>query len=244
MDVLNIGDGVVEGGKAFAKNLFEGAKGIVAKPLKGAEKGFGGFLEGVGKGLLGAVAAPVTGTLAAFAKVAEGLDSTYTTVKSSVLAIGQRKLLRRRLPRPFSGDRILRPFNLDAALGQALLHESTASPSNPLLSSVTQLLSSSGLGGGKRKAAAAVGPAYPFRGDMYERHFILNGPQVLVITNRRLILLDASDFVWLQKRVMSGQMGSSQISDVPGGEMIWQLPWEGLLAAELAWHQQQPGPAS
>ena len=58
-------------GKAFAMNLFDGARGLVAKPIQGAEKGFGGFIEGVGKGLLGAVAAPVTGTLVAFSKVKE-----------------------------------------------------------------------------------------------------------------------------------------------------------------------------
>ena len=97
--------------------------------------------------------------------------------------------------------------------------------------------------------------------------------QVLVITNRRVLLLDAQgkpslvsggmigplnpqplrvghldspsldlsaiDFIWLQGRVMTGEV--AHVTDVPGGEVIWQLPWEGLLAAELAWHQQQPG---
>ena len=24
-------------------------------------------------------------------------------------------------------------------------------------------------------------------------------------------------------------------------QVVWQLPWEGVLAVELAWHQQQPG---
>ena len=48
-----------------------------------------------------------------------------------------------------------------------------------------------------------------------------------------------ADFIWLQGRVLTGEV--SHVTDVPGGEVIWQLPWEGLLAAELAWHQQQPG---
>ena len=39
---------------------------------------------------------------------------------------------------------------------------------------------------------------------------------------------------------MSGQSLGS-ISDVPGGDVTWQLPWEGLLAAEVAWHSQTPG---
>ena len=48
----------------------QGAVGIVAKPVQGAEKGgLSGFFGGVARGLVGAVAAPVTGTLSAFSKV-------------------------------------------------------------------------------------------------------------------------------------------------------------------------------
>ena len=158
-------------------------------------------------------------------------------MKSSILSISQRSLTRRRLPRPFLGDRVLKPFLLDAALGQALLYDSCVNPSGLLSLNLGQILT-----GRRRRGGGGEGPAYPFRSDLYEAHFVLNGAQVLVVTNRRLVLLDASDFVWLQKRVMSGQpqpLGST--SDVPGGEIAWQLPWEGLLAAEVAWHSQTPG---
>jgi hypothetical protein len=49
-EVSSIGEGVLEGGKAFAKGLLSGAVGILAKPVEGIEKGgVAGFFEGVTK---------------------------------------------------------------------------------------------------------------------------------------------------------------------------------------------------
>jgi hypothetical protein len=32
-----------------------------------------------------------------------------------------------------------------------------------------------------------------------------------------------------------------QVDDVPGGDIKWQLPWDQMLTAELAYHQREPG---
>ena len=49
-EVSNLGEGVVEGGRAFAKGLVQGLKGVVARPVEGMERGgFAGFFEGVTK---------------------------------------------------------------------------------------------------------------------------------------------------------------------------------------------------
>ena len=185
----------------------QGAAGIVAKPVQGAEKGgISGFFGGMARGLAGAVAAPVTGTLSAFSKVGggggecigcwdvglnaphppalcsqvtEGLDSTYAAVKSSMTFASTRKTGRRRLPRPFTGDRILRPFNLHAALGQALLYE-TGMPQAPTLVPAA-LHRLGGAGGGANRMAGTVSSGaevFPFRHDAYEQHFVMKSPQV------------------------------------------------------------------
>ena len=49
-DVQDVGQGMVEGGKVFAKGLLKGAVGVVANPLEGAEKGgLKGFMGGMAK---------------------------------------------------------------------------------------------------------------------------------------------------------------------------------------------------
>lgn len=49
-EVGNLGEGMLEGGKALAKGVLAGAVGILAKPMEGAEKGgVPGFLEGITK---------------------------------------------------------------------------------------------------------------------------------------------------------------------------------------------------
>lgn len=46
-EARNAAEGVMEGGKAFTKGLFNGVMGIVTKPIRGAVKsGFSGFMEG------------------------------------------------------------------------------------------------------------------------------------------------------------------------------------------------------
>ncbi len=46
-------------------------------------------------------------------------------------------------------------------------------------------------------------------------------------------------FVALQSEVLSGQV--THVTEVPVGDVVllWQLPWQDMLAAELAWHKQQ-----
>lgn len=46
----NLGDGVMEGGKALARGLLAGAVGVLSEPLEGAGRGgFSGFFQGVAK---------------------------------------------------------------------------------------------------------------------------------------------------------------------------------------------------
>lgn len=171
----------------------------------------------------------------------EGLDSTYVAVKNTIKS-GSRRPQRRRLPRPFTGDRVLRPFNLHAALGQALLYET----------SIANMPSGGGGGGGgsTSRAPASSSALYPFRNEAYEHHFLLGGSQVLLVTSRRVLLLEAPEFIETHNQLLRGEgggggggAGGAGAAEVQGGQFLWQLPWEGLLAAELRWSQTAPGQA-
>eukprot|EP00798_Chlamydomonas_sp_ICE-L_P025166 gene25166-10797_t len=235
VQVGNIGDGVLEGGKAFAKGIFHGAKGIVAKPIKGAsDGGFQGFFSGLGKGFIGAATAPVSGALAAASKVTEGMDATYSTMRSFVSS-APRRSGRKRLPRHFTGDRILEPFNLDMALGQALLQ----SACYPVSNSIHGMVSSS-VGKLSRTESSMdpdQGPAFNL--DLYEHHTVLPNKLVLMTTNIRLCMLLAPEFVVLQQLV-----GLYEHHTVPPNRLVLMTTIMGLcmlLAPEFVALQQLVG---
>uniref|UniRef100_A0A7S3R138 Vacuolar protein sorting-associated protein 13 VPS13 adaptor binding domain-containing protein n=1 Tax=Dunaliella tertiolecta TaxID=3047 RepID=A0A7S3R138_DUNTE len=234
-DVAHVGEGFSEGGRAFAQNMLRGATGVFTKPMEGAGKGIGGFLGGMAKGLVGAAASPIGGALAAASKVTEGMDAQYR------MLYGTRQTNRKRLPRPFTGDRMLRPFSLHPALGQALLHGAVLpeSVASAMTVGLSRRLLSRVVGTGNSAATTSNRSAAVFIGDAYEDHFLLPGDFVMLITTQRLILLEAPDFVALQLRVMSGEL--AHVTEVPGGVVVWELRYKSMLTAELAWHQQIPG---
>jgi vacuolar protein sorting-associated protein 13A/C len=116
--VEGMGDALREGGGALAKGLFRGVTGILTKPVEGAlRSGVEGFVTGVGKGLIGAAAQPVSGALDLVSNTAEGVNATYSKLTTVVLA--KQSLQRCRFPRAICGDFSLRPYDAEAARGQA-----------------------------------------------------------------------------------------------------------------------------
>ena len=138
-------------------------------------------------------------------QVTEGIDSTYAAVKSSITNASSRRTGRRRLPRPFtgdilshpspfiyhcwrttrhyfsySGDRILRPFNLHSALGQTLLYETGMPQAPTLVPAALQRLGGGGGSGAKHGTGTVSSSAevFPFRHDAYEQHFVMKAPKV------------------------------------------------------------------
>ena len=82
---------------------------------------------------------------------------------------------------------MLRPFSLHAALGQALLHKAQLSDASLSLAPGLPLHLVGRLVAGP--AAGARSAAY--LGDAYEDHFLLPQGHVLIITNRRIIMVNA-----------------------------------------------------
>ncbi|GIL66052.1 hypothetical protein Vafri_19599, partial [Volvox africanus] len=248
-----------------AKGVLAGAAGIITKPVEGAERGgVTGFLGGLAKGLVGAAVNPVSGALAAVSKVTEGFDATRRNLTGVVTGVRRQGVGRKRLQRAFTGDNVLRPFNLHTALGQALLHSVAAwmSPggaaaaagrgaavaaagSDPRVgyagggsSGLLGLGAGLPLVGALPSVRGAVGSRPDLRRDRYEQHWLLPGAVVLMITDRRVLAMRAPEFCTLQERALAGDV--AHVTDVPSNDavVLWQLPWPELLSAELAWFQK------
>ncbi|XP_024384462.1 uncharacterized protein [Physcomitrium patens] len=179
-NVEDLGEGIREGGEAFAKSLFRGVTGIVTKPFEGAQKsGVEGFLQGVGKGVIGVGVQPLSGVLDLLSKTTEGANAMR--MKLSAAISFEQQVLRRRLPRVIGGDNVLRPYDEYKARGQVLM----------------QLA----------ERGTIFGPVDFFRvrgkfamSDAYEDHFNLPKGRTLMITHRRVILLQHPTSLIQQKK--------------------------------------------
>ncbi|XP_066022142.1 intermembrane lipid transfer protein VPS13C isoform X9 [Pocillopora verrucosa] len=112
---VNVKEGLTRGGKGLLEGVLGGVTGIVTKPMQGAKAGgAAGFFKGLGKGVVGVVARPAGG-LVDFA------SSTFEGIKGS--AISGSEVKRLRPPRCFYADKVIKPYNLHEALGNAVLQE-------------------------------------------------------------------------------------------------------------------------
>ncbi|XP_020520361.1 uncharacterized protein LOC18430003 [Amborella trichopoda] len=201
--VEDIGDFIREGGGALAKGLFRGVTGILTKPLEGAKSsGVEGFVQGVGKGIIGAAAQPVSGVLDLLSKTTEGANAVRMKIASAITSDEQ--LLRRRLPRVIGADNVLHPYDEYKAQGQVLLQ-----------------LAESGMFGQvdlfKVRGKFALS-------DAYEDHFILPKGKILVITHRRVILLQQPTNILAQKKF-------NPVRDPC--LVLWDVSWDDLVTMVL-----------
>ncbi|KAL0388925.1 UNVERIFIED_CONTAM: Vacuolar protein sorting-associated protein 13C [Sesamum radiatum] len=202
--VEDFGDVIREGGGAFAKGLFRGVTGILTKPLEGAKaSGVEGFVQGVGKGLIGAAAQPVSGVLELLSKTTEGANAMRMKIASAIASEDQ--LLRRRLPRAISGDNLLRPYDEYKAQGQVMLQ----------LAECGSFFVQVDLFKVRGKFALT---------DAYEDHFPLPKGRILVITHRRVILLQQPSNLIGQKKFNPARDPCS---------VLWDVVWDDLVTMEL-----------
>lgn len=111
----HVGEELVDGSLALGKGIFQGATGIVTKPIEGAMRGGAtGFITGVGKGIIGVPVKPVAGVLDLATKTTEGLKNT-TTYFDRV------PYNRIRPPRVFGDDGLLLQYSHSQALGQEIV---------------------------------------------------------------------------------------------------------------------------
>ncbi|CAN6447305.1 unnamed protein product [Victoria cruziana] len=208
--VEDIGDVIREGGGALAKGLFRGVTGILTKPLEGAKSaGVEGFVQGVGKGIIGAAAQPVSGVLDLLSKTTEGANAVRMKITSAIAS--EEQLLRRRLPRVISGDNVLRPYDEYKAQGQIILQ----------LAESGTIFGQADLFKVRGKFALS---------DSYEDHFILPKGMVVVITHRRVLLLQI---------LAQGKFNPSR----DPCSVLWDVSWSDLYTMELR-HGRKDDPRS
>lgn len=196
--VEDLGDVIREGGGALAKGLFRGFTGILTKPLEGAKSsGVEGFVQGVGKGLIGAAAQPVSGVLDLLSKTTEGANAVRMKIASAITS--EEQLLRKRLPRVIGGDNLLRPYDDYKAQGQVILQ----------LAESVSFLGQVDLFKVRGKFALS---------DAYEDHFLLPKGKILVVTHRRVILMQ--------------QTAKFTPARDPCA-VVWDVLWDDLVTMEL-----------
>lgn len=200
--VEDLGDVIREGGGALAKGLFRGVTGILTKPLEGAKtSGVEGFVQGVGKGIIGAAAQPVSGVLDLLSKTTEGANAVRMKIASAITS--EEQLLRKRLPRVISADNLLRPYDEYKAQGQVILQ-----------------LAESGSFFGQVDLFKVRGKFALT--DSYEDHFLLPKGKILMVTHRRVMLLQQT---WISQRKFSPARDPCSI--------LWDVLWDNLVTMEL-----------
>ncbi|XP_065863891.1 uncharacterized protein [Euphorbia lathyris] len=202
--VEDLGDVIREGGGALAKGLFRGVTGILTKPLEGAKSsGVEGFVQGVGKGIIGAAAQPVSGVLDLLSKTTEGANAMRMKIQSAITS--EEQLLRRRLPRVISGDNLLRPYSDYKSQGQVILQ---LAESGSFFGQVDLF---------KVRGKFALS-------DAYEDHFMLPKGKIVMVTHRRIMLLQ-------QPSNIIGQRKFSPARDPCS--VLWDVLWDDLITMEL-----------
>ncbi|KAJ6726583.1 hypothetical protein OIU79_004678 [Salix purpurea] len=202
--VEDFGDVIREGGGALAKGLFRGVTGILTKPLEGAKtSGVEGFVQGVGKGIIGAAAQPVSGVLDLLSKTTEGANAMRMKITSAITS--EEQLLRQRLPRVISADNLLRPYNEYKSQGQVILQ---LAESGSFFGQVDLF---------KVRGKFALS-------DAYEDHFMLPKGKIIVVTHRRVMLLQQPSNILAQRKFSPARDPCS---------VSWDVLWVDLVTMEL-----------
>ena len=111
---VNIVRGFESGVHKLVQGFFEGVKGVVSKPIKGAERnGLEGFAKGVGKGLLGLLVKPVIGTTDFLTDTLIGVKGAVESTNSASYLNTHTQIRPRRAL--YGRDRVIRPYRIDDA---------------------------------------------------------------------------------------------------------------------------------
>ncbi|KAK4746515.1 hypothetical protein SAY87_012827 [Trapa incisa] len=197
--ITGVGDAIVQGTEAFAQGVAFGVTGVVTKPMESArQNGLLGLANGVGRAFLGCVVQPVSGALDFFSMTVDGIGASCT----KCLEVFDNKInfQRTRNPRAIHADGILKNYIEREALGQMVLHLAQGS----WHLGCTELFKE---------------PAKFAWSDYYEDHFIIPYQRIVLVTNRRVMLLQFLDPDKLDKKPC---------------KILWDVPWQELMALELA----------
>ncbi|XP_058084436.1 uncharacterized protein LOC131232245 isoform X2 [Magnolia sinica] len=197
--ITGVSDGILQGTEALAQGVAFGLSGVVTKPVESARQyGLLGFAQGIGRAFLGFIVQPVSGALDFFSLTVDGIGASC----SRCLEVFSNKVTYQRIrnPRAIHANGILKEYSEREALGQMILYLAEASRHF----GCTEIFKE---------------PSKYAWSDYYEEHFIVPYQRIVLITNRRVMLL---------------QCPAPDKLDKTPCKIMWDVPWEELLALELA----------
>ncbi|PKA53298.1 hypothetical protein AXF42_Ash010028 [Apostasia shenzhenica] len=197
--ITGFGDGFLQGTEAFVQGVAFGVTGVLRKPVENArQNGVIGLAHGLGRAFVGFVVQPLSGALDFFSLTVDGIGASFA--KCMQILNNKAVAQRMRNPRSIHADGVLRKYSQREAVGQMILY----------LAEASRHLSCADL---------FKEPAKYAWSDFYEDHFIVPYQRIVLITNKRVMLLQSLSLENLDKRP---------------SKIIWDVPWEELLALELA----------
>ncbi|XP_043715720.1 uncharacterized protein LOC122664096 isoform X2 [Telopea speciosissima] len=196
--ITGVSDGILRGTEALAQGVAFGVSGIVTKPVESARQhGFLGLAHGLGQAILGFIVQPVSGALDFFSLTVDGVGASCTRCLE---VFNSRTTFQRiRNPRAIHADCVIREYCEREALGQMILWLAEASR--------------------KFGCMEIKEPSKFAWSDYYEDHFNVPNQRIVLVTNKRVMLL---------------QCLAPDKMDKKPCKIMWDVPWEELLALELA----------
>lgn len=197
--ITGVGEGIIQGTEALAQGVAFGVSGVVTKPVESArQNGLLGLAHGLGRAVVGFIAQPVSGALDFFSLTVDGIGASCT---HCIEILSNKTIFQRiRNPRAIHADNVLRDYCEREALGQMILY----------LAEERRHFGCTELFKEPSKFAWS---------DYYEDHFVVPYQRIVLVTNKRVMLL---------------QCVSPDKMDKKPCKIMWDVPWEELLALELA----------
>ncbi|KAG7399499.1 Vacuolar protein sorting-associated protein 13A [Phytophthora boehmeriae] len=119
--INDMGDAIAEGSKGLVGGVWDGIKGVVAAPVRGAEQdGAGGFVVGIGKGVAGLIVKPTAGFLDLLTSLSRGAKTSAESLDGTDRAMFD-MITRFRLPRRICSDGVLVSYSERESRGYAVL---------------------------------------------------------------------------------------------------------------------------
>ncbi|KAI3453469.1 hypothetical protein Pfo_010132 [Paulownia fortunei] len=197
--ITGVGDGIVQGTEALAQGVAFGVSGVVRKPVESArQNGLLGLAHGLGQAFLGFFVQPMSGALDFFSLTVDGIGASCS--RCLEILNNKKNFQRIRNPRAFHADNVLREYSEREALGQMILYLAEASRNF----GCTEIFKE---------------PSKFAWSDCYEEHFVVPYQRVVLVTNRRVMLLQCVAPDRMDKRPC---------------KIMWDVPWEEVMALELA----------
>ncbi|KAL8529518.1 hypothetical protein ACS0TY_006808 [Phlomoides rotata] len=197
--ITGVGDGIVQGTEALAQGFAFGVSGVVRKPIESArQNGLLGLAHGLGQAFLGFFVQPMSGALDFVSLTVDGIGASCS--KCLEILNNKQNLQRMRNPRAFHADSVLREYSERDALGQMILYLAEASRNF----GCTEIFKE---------------PSKFAWSDCYEDFFLVPYHRIVLVTSRRVMLLQSVAPERMDKRPC---------------KIMWDVPWEEVMSLELA----------